>query len=90
MHLPLTEPEKAKTGDDKGLNDAIFDNSATTTEMRFLARMYNKTQNGSYKGSFTRGLNFILDAQYDNGGWPMFYPLRKGYSPTLPSTIMQS
>lgn len=79
MHKPLSEPEKAKINDDKGLNDAIFDNSATTTEMRFLARMYNKTNNEAYKESFNMGLKFILDAQYENGGWPMFYPLRKGY-----------
>ncbi len=79
MHKPLTEAEKAKINDDKGLNDAIFDNSATTTEMKFLAKMYNKTNNLDYKDSFNRGLKFILDAQYENGGWPMFYPLRKGY-----------
>jgi pectinesterase len=24
-------------------------------------------------------MKFILDAQYGNGGWPMFWPLRKGY-----------
>jgi pectinesterase len=79
IHNPLTEAEKAKVNDDKGLNDAIFDNSATTTEMKFLARMYNKTNNLTYKTSFNYGLKFILDAQYKNGGWPMFYPLRKGY-----------
>jgi PelA/Pel-15E family pectate lyase len=79
MHKPLTDPEKAKINDDKGLNDAIFDNSATTTEMKFLARMYNKTSSQAYMDSFNRGLKFILDAQYDNGGWPMFWPLRKGY-----------
>ncbi|MCX6328552.1 MAG: pectate lyase [Bacteroidia bacterium] len=79
MHKPLSEPEKAKINDDKGLNDAIFDNSATTTEMKFLAKMYDKTKNQDYKDSFNRGLKFILDAQYENGGWPMFWPLRKGY-----------
>jgi pectinesterase len=79
MHKPLTEAEKSKINDDKGLNDAIFDNSATTTEMKFLARMFNKTNNEVYKESFNLGLKFILDAQYENGGWPMFYPLRKGY-----------
>jgi|WetSurMetagenome_2_1015567.scaffolds.fasta_scaffold00041_54 PelA/Pel-15E family pectate lyase len=79
MHKPLTEPEKAKINDDKGLNDAIFDNSATTTELKFLARMFNKTKNQSYKESYSSGLKFILDAQYENGGWPMFWPLRKGY-----------
>ncbi|HRW86728.1 MAG TPA: pectate lyase [Bacteroidales bacterium] len=79
MHLPLTDPEKAKIGDEKGLNDAIFDNNATTTEMKFMARMYNNTGKDIYKESYNRGLQFILDAQYKNGGWPMFWPLRKGY-----------
>lgn len=79
LHKPLTETEKATIRDEKGLNDAIFDNSATTTEMKFLARMYSKIKNQAYKDSFNRGLKFILDAQYDNGGWPMFWPLRKGY-----------
>jgi pectinesterase len=79
IHKPLNEAEKAKITDDKGNNDAIFDNSATTTEMKFLARMYNKTKNQSYSTSFNNGLKFILDAQYENGGWPMFFPLRKGY-----------
>lgn len=79
MHLPLSEPEKAKILKEKELNDAIFDNSATTTEMRFLARMYSNTKNQDYRKSFSKGLKFILDAQYDNGGWPMFYPLREGY-----------
>ncbi|MGQ9621796.1 MAG: pectate lyase [Bacteroidales bacterium] len=79
MHLPLSVTEIAKIADDKVLNDATFDNSATTTEMRFLAKMYSKTGNLSYRESFNRGLKFILDAQYENGGWPMFWPLRKGY-----------
>ncbi len=79
IHKPLTEVEKAKVNDDKGNNDAIFDNSATTTEMKFLAKMYNKCNNKTYMESFNQGLKFILDAQYDNGGWPMFWPLRKGY-----------
>jgi PelA/Pel-15E family pectate lyase len=79
FHKPLTISEKAKVADDKELNDAILDNDATTTEMKFMAKMYNKTKTESYKSSFNKGLNFILESQYDNGGWPMFWPLRKGY-----------
>jgi pectinesterase len=79
MHRILTDEEKAATEKDKSLGDAIFDNSATTTEMKFLARMYNSTERKDYRQSFNRGLRFILDAQYENGGWPMFFPLRKGY-----------
>jgi PelA/Pel-15E family pectate lyase len=79
MHKPLTAAEKATVIDEKGNNDAIFDNGATTTEMKFLARMFNKTRDQAYMNSFNAGLKFILDAQYENGGWPMFFPLRKGY-----------
>lgn len=79
FHKPLSVVEKSKIGDDKGLNDAILDNDATTTEMRFMARMHNKTGTEKYKTSFINGLNFIFEAQYDNGGWPMFWPLHKGY-----------
>lgn len=79
IHVVVPESKKPTIIDTKGLNDAIFDNDATTTEMKFLAKMYAKTGNLSYKESYNRGLEFILDAQYKNGGWPMFYPLRKGY-----------
>lgn len=79
FHKPLSIAEKAKVGDDKGLNDAILDNDATTTEMRFMALMFNKTKNELYSTSFKKGLDYLFAAQYDNGGWPMFYPLRKGY-----------
>lgn len=79
FHLPLSEAEKAKILKEKNNEDAIFDNGATTTEMRFLAKMYAKTGNDTYKTAVENGLRFILKAQYDNGGWPMFYPLKKGY-----------
>jgi len=26
------------------------------------------------------GVDYLLDAQHDDGGWPQFYPIRKGYS----------
>jgi pectinesterase len=79
FHLPLTEADKATIISEKSKEDAIFDNGATTTEMRFLAKMYSKTKNESYQTAVENGLRFILKAQYENGGWPMFYPLKKGY-----------
>jgi pectinesterase len=79
MHKPLTDKEKAAILKAKDTLDAILDNDATTTEMKFLARMYNKTGTEKYSAAFKNGLDYILKAQYDNGGWPMFYPLRKGY-----------
>ena len=79
MHKPLTDAEKTNLLRKKDTLDAILDNDATTTEMKFLARMYNKTKTETYRLAFIKGLNFILEAQYNSGGWPMFYPLRIGY-----------
>ncbi|MGD0341826.1 MAG: hypothetical protein ABSA76_08995 [Bacteroidales bacterium] len=33
LHKPLTDPEKATIKDEKGINDAIFDNDAAKTRM---------------------------------------------------------
>lgn len=77
-HHPMDADEKAaylKTRDDIG---ATFDNDATISELRFLANVYSQTRDERYKQAFEKGINYILQAQYDNGGWPQFYPVRKG------------
>ena len=56
-----------------------FDNSATTGELRFLARAFRATNEPRYRQAFLKGFSHILEAQYPNGGWPQFYPLSKGY-----------
>jgi PelA/Pel-15E family pectate lyase len=56
-----------------------IDNSATTTPMRYMALMAQATGETKYKNAFNRGLDYLLSAQYTNGGWPQFYPLRRGY-----------
>jgi PelA/Pel-15E family pectate lyase len=58
---------------------ATFDNGATTTEMHFLANAWLATRREDCKAGFTKGLNFILQAQYPNGGWPQVYPIEGGY-----------
>ncbi len=57
---------------------ATFDNGATLTEMQFLTKMYNKVKDERYLNAFNKGFNYILEAQYANGGWPQFYPVRPG------------
>lgn len=66
-------------GDPKKL-DSTFDNSATTDELRFLAKMYAATKDPKYDAAFERGLDYILQAQLPVGGWPQQYPHRGGYS----------
>jgi PelA/Pel-15E family pectate lyase len=58
-----------------------FDNDATTTELRFLAKVISatKTNTDDLKKSFARGLDYIFAAQFPNGGWPQVWPLQGGY-----------
>jgi PelA/Pel-15E family pectate lyase len=65
-------------GDPKELKPT-FDNNATADELRFLARIYKATKNDRYRTAFDKGYDYILKAQYPNGGWPQFAPPPKSY-----------
>ena len=59
-----------------------FDNGATTTQLRFLAKIVSAA--GGEKGdvfrkAFLHGLDYIFQSQYPNGGWPQVWPLQGGY-----------
>jgi pectate lyase, PelA/Pel-15E family len=58
-----------------------FDNDATTSELRFLARVIAAadTARPAWRDAFARGLRYIFAAQYPNGGFPQVYPLIGGY-----------
>jgi PelA/Pel-15E family pectate lyase len=56
-----------------------FDNGATTGELRALARAFEMQGDTRYKDAYLRGFDHILHAQYPNGGWPQYFPLRDGY-----------
>jgi PelA/Pel-15E family pectate lyase len=59
-----------------------FDNGATTTEIRFLAKVAAQTPGiagETYRASALRGIAYALNAQYPNGGWPQVWPLDGGY-----------
>jgi pectinesterase len=80
MHLPLSEAERQKLLVLK--NDPIdctIDNGATCQELLFLSKIYKQNPDERYKTAFLKGLDYLLSAQYDNGGWPQFFPLMKGY-----------
>ncbi|MBP6551203.1 MAG: pectate lyase, partial [Flavobacterium sp.] len=80
MQNPLTEVEKQKLIAQKpDTKEITTDNKATTQEMLFLSKMYAQTPDERYKNAFLAGFDYLLKAQYDNGGWPQFYPLKKGY-----------
>lgn len=80
MQNALTETEKQKLIELKSdLHEITTDNGATCQEMLFMSKMYAQVKDERYKESFLKGLNYLLEAQYNNGGWPQFFPLKKGY-----------
>ena len=64
---------------DRSKLKGTFDNGATTGELRVLARAFRVTGDTRYEKAFLTGFDHILEAQYPNGGWPQYYPLREGY-----------
>ena len=60
-------------------DDSTTDNLATTTQIRFVAHMFQTTRDERYRDSFNSGVEYLLSGQYDNGGWPQFWPDPQGY-----------
>ena len=56
-----------------------FDNRATTEQLRLLAGAQQATGREDFRAAFLRGLDYIFDAQFPNGGWPQGYPLEGKY-----------
>jgi PelA/Pel-15E family pectate lyase len=59
-----------------------LDNDATNTELHFLAEMaasWPGHEGDAYRASFLRGIGYLLNAQFPNGGWPQVWPLEGGY-----------
>jgi PelA/Pel-15E family pectate lyase len=79
--LPPPDMHDAPPGDTEAdwRQTSTFDNGATHTELRLLARAYTLTGQDQFKTSFQKGLDFIFRAQYPNGGWPQRYPLENNY-----------
>jgi PelA/Pel-15E family pectate lyase len=59
--------------------NTTFDNGATHSQISYLAEVYSITKMDKYKKGCIKGIEFALKAQYDNGGWPQFYPDTSGY-----------
>ena len=79
IHRPLGDHKDAVIADKVKRDDSTTDNDATIVEMTYLARMWHAVPDARYKEAFLKGLRFMLDGQYENGGWPQFWPENRGY-----------
>ena len=55
--------------------ETTIDNGATTTQITFLVRVGTP----EFQAAALKGVDYLLAAQYPSGGWPQFFPLKKGY-----------
>ncbi|MES2573571.1 MAG: pectate lyase [Bacteroidota bacterium] len=60
--------------------NTTFDNATTYTHIYYLAQVYTTTKTEKYKEACLKGINFIFESQYSNGGWPQYFPLEEDYS----------
>lgn len=80
MWSPMNDEEMKNAMADKSrTDDSTIDNNATIMQMKYLARLYMATGDEKYRDSFAKGLEYLLAGQYENGGWPQFWPNPKGY-----------
>lgn len=63
------------TGDDH----ATIDNNATTKEINILVKAYKNTKNPGYLSAAEKGIKYLLTMQYENGGFPQYYPNKAIY-----------
>ena len=80
MARRMSDEELAQVLKDKSRrNDSTIDNDATTMQMIYLARLYQQTKDARYRDAFLSAVEYLLSGQYDNGGWPQFWPDPHGY-----------
>ena len=80
MAKPLTDQEKAQVLQDKQRrNDSTTDNNATSMQMAYLARLFEATKDARFRDAFQQAVEYLLSGQYENGGWPQYWPEMRDY-----------
>ncbi len=67
------ELKELQSGYEEGI-DATIDNEATTKEIKYLVKTYKAHKDERYLKAAEHGIDYLLKAQYANGGWPQYYP----------------
>jgi PelA/Pel-15E family pectate lyase len=75
----LSENERITIKADSLRNDATIDNKATSKEIRYLIKAYKAKQDPRYLAAVEKGIDYLLEAQYENGGWSQYYPDHSSY-----------
>lgn len=80
MQAILTKEQADSLVNTKDQCNTTFDNSTTHTHIDYLAQVYTQTKDEKYREACLNGIRYVLSAQYPNGGWPQYFPLKDNYS----------
>jgi PelA/Pel-15E family pectate lyase len=75
----LTEEQKAAALATKRRADTSFDNGNLHSQVDYLARACAAANEPAWRDACVRGFDFLLAAQYANGGFPQRYPKPKDF-----------
>lgn len=78
-HIQYSDSLKADIAVEASRDDANIDNKSTTKEIAYLVKAYKKFGNPKYLSAAENGIRYLLRAQYENGGWPQYYPDNSEY-----------
>jgi len=90
MQAILTADQQDSLIKAKDILNTTFDNRTTYSHISYLAKAYSYIKDEKYILAAAKGLQFILDAQYNNGGWPQYFPLEITTAVISPTTMMYS
>ena len=88
MSAMLTAAEREKLAKERSnTTETTIDNRTTYSQIAFLAKVITAslakqtppTNFPKHKEAFYKGLDYLLASQYASGGFPQFFPLKKGY-----------
>ena len=79
MLAVLTPEQKAAVLATRSRTDTSFDNGNLHSQVGYLARAFAAANEPEWRDACLRGFDFILAAQYPNGGFPQQYPKAKDF-----------
>ena len=75
----LTPEQKATVLATRSRTDTSFDNGNLHSQVSYLAHAFAAANEPEWRDACVRGFDFILAAQYRNGGFPQWYPKAKDF-----------
>lgn len=79
MTAVLTDDQRQQVLATRSKQDTSFDNGNIHSQVEYLAKAISQHPDPVWKSACLRGLDFMLAAQYPNGGYPQRFPDPRGY-----------